>query len=114
HECSFSRPAVDRKIPAHGFGTPAYISEPLLLPIVSLRAGTESAAIILHHDFQRVNGGFGLDSDLLCAGMFECIRERFFNHQKNIVPHLWWQRLGRKIMRQVETTVGYISLKQSA
>src|SRR5437867_8186993 len=111
---SFSRRSVDCKTSSHGCGTTAHIPESLLLPLVSLRAGIESAAIILHHDFQRVSRGFGLYSDLLCAGTFECIRERFFNHQENIVAHLRWERLGRKIMRQVEAAMGAIPSKQFA
>ncbi len=85
-----------------------------MLPLVRLRAGIESAAIILHHDFERVNGGFGLYSDLFCAGMFESVRERFLNHQKNIVPHLGRERSGRQIMRQVKATVSAISFEQFA
>src|SRR5712691_13449035 len=79
HDRSFSRRSVDCKTPPRGFGATAHIPEALLLNLVKLRAGTESATIILHHDFQRVSGGVGLDSDFSCAGMFERIRERFFN-----------------------------------
>ena len=95
----------------HGFGATAHVAESLSFGGHAGVLQIEAVAIVLHGEIERAVEGLGLNAHFGGLGVFEGVGKRFFDDEKNVMPHFRGQRASGQIVGKIEPATAPAPMK---